>query len=137
MSEDGVDGHEQFTFERLLMTGMAAHADDTGQSLRTIRNTFGVSQADLANYLDVSPSVVSDYENGRRENPGPDYTARFVNGVIAVGLLGAEPDEFTGDNGTFEDVRRGLPENVKAILDEYDPDDGEVVVTDESRSYIP
>ena len=41
-----------------------------GQTIRKWRSVFGLSQTDLANYLKLSPSVISDYESGRRKSPG-------------------------------------------------------------------
>ena len=41
-----------------------------GQTIRKWRGVFNISQTDLANFLQLSPSVISDYESGRRKSPG-------------------------------------------------------------------
>jgi len=41
-----------------------------GKTIRKWRTAFDISQTKLANYLDLSPSVISDYESGRRKSPG-------------------------------------------------------------------
>jgi putative transcriptional regulator len=41
-----------------------------GETLRKWRTTFHIAQAELASYLGVAQSVISDYESGRRKSPG-------------------------------------------------------------------
>jgi len=52
------------------IAGEITLSDDPGATLRKWRTDFDVSQTELADQLDVSSSVVSDYESGRRESPG-------------------------------------------------------------------
>ena len=52
------------------MAGEITLSDDPGATLRKWRTDFEIAQTDLAGELGVSPSVVSDYESGRRDNPG-------------------------------------------------------------------
>jgi putative transcriptional regulator len=66
------------------MAGEVVLSDDPGGTLRKWRTDFEVSQTALAERLDVSPSVVSDYESGRRENPGIGVVRRLVNGLLDV-----------------------------------------------------
>ncbi|MHB9286731.1 helix-turn-helix domain-containing protein [Halobacteriales archaeon Cl-PHB] len=66
------------------MAGEVALSDDPGATLRKWRTDFEIAQTDLAEELDVSPSVVSDYESGRRENPGIGVIRRVVEAMLDV-----------------------------------------------------
>jgi putative transcriptional regulator len=55
---------------------------DAGKTIRKWREEFGISQQDLAKHLAVSPSVISDYESGRRKSPGIVIIRRIVDGLI-------------------------------------------------------
>jgi len=66
------------------MAGEVALSDDPGATLRKWRTDFEIAQTDLATRLDVSPSVVSDYESGRRENPGTDVVRRVVDAILDI-----------------------------------------------------
>ncbi|WP_265112155.1 helix-turn-helix domain-containing protein [Halosolutus halophilus] len=57
---------------------------DPGATLRKWRTDFGISQTDLAAEIDVSSSVISDYESGRRESPGIGVVSRLVEGLLAI-----------------------------------------------------
>ena len=44
-----------------------------GQTMRKWRGLLSVNQIDMANALELSPSVISDYETGRRKSPGAGF----------------------------------------------------------------
>ncbi len=50
--------------------------------MRKWRETFGFSQSDLAGRLEINPSVVSDYESGRRKSPGIATVRRMVQALV-------------------------------------------------------
>ena len=52
--------------------------NDPGAIMRRWRERFQFSQKDLAKHLEVSPSVISDYESGRRKSPRVETIRRFV-----------------------------------------------------------
>jgi putative transcriptional regulator len=66
------------------IAGEVTLSDDPGATLRKWRTDFEVAQTDLAAELDVSPSVVSDYESGRRENPGIGVVRRVVDALLDI-----------------------------------------------------
>lgn len=68
----------------LLIAGEIALSRDPGSSMRKWRELFGVSQSELANFLGVSPSTISDYESGRRKSPGIGVVRRFVQALIDI-----------------------------------------------------
>jgi putative transcriptional regulator len=66
------------------IAGEITLSDDPGATLRKWRTDFDVSQTDLAAELEVSSSVISDYESGRRESPGIGVVGRLVEGLLAI-----------------------------------------------------
>lgn len=56
--------------------------NDPGSAMKRWRERFRLSQKDLAKHLEVSPSVISDYESGRRRSPRVETIKRFVQGLI-------------------------------------------------------
>ncbi len=66
------------------IAGEITLSGDPGATLRKWRTDFGVSQTELAAELDVSSSVVSDYESGRRESPGIGVVRRMVTALLAI-----------------------------------------------------
>jgi len=55
-----------------------------GQTIRKWRNVFAISQTDLAKHLGLSPSVVSDYESGRRKSPGIQTVKKIIDAFIEI-----------------------------------------------------
>lgn len=66
------------------MAGEVVLSDDPGATLRKWRDDFDISQTTLADQLDVSPSVVSDYESGRRQSPGIAVVRRIIEAVLTI-----------------------------------------------------
>lgn len=66
------------------IAGEITLSEDPGATLRKWRTDFDVSQTDLATELEVSSSVVSDYESGRRESPGIGFVERVVDGLLSI-----------------------------------------------------
>jgi putative transcriptional regulator len=66
------------------IAGEVTLSEEPGATLRKWREEFDVAQTTLADELDVSASVISDYESGRRENPGIGVVRRIVEGLLAV-----------------------------------------------------
>lgn len=55
-----------------------------GSSMKKWREIFGISQTDLAKYLKISPSTISDYESNRRKSPGSAFISRFVEALFKI-----------------------------------------------------
>ncbi|MBC7113735.1 MAG: helix-turn-helix domain-containing protein [Candidatus Methanomethyliales bacterium] len=59
-------------------------SDNPGEIMRRWREVFGITQLEIASKLGISPSVISDYEGGRRKSPGSIFIRRFVKGLIEL-----------------------------------------------------
>ena len=66
------------------IAGEIALSEEVGATIRKWRRDFEVTQTELADHLDISSSVVSDYESGRRDNPGIAVVRRLVQGLLDI-----------------------------------------------------
>jgi len=66
------------------MAGEVTLSQDPGKTLKKWREVFGITQTQLAGYLDISSSVISDYEGGRRKSPGCTTIKKIVEGLIEL-----------------------------------------------------
>lgn len=64
------------------MAGEITLSDNPGETIKKWRKNFEISQIDLANCLEVSPSVISDYESGRRKSPGTTIISKIVEALL-------------------------------------------------------
>ncbi len=55
-----------------------------GETLRKWRTTFNIAQAELAHFLGVAQSVISDYESGRRKSPGIHSVKKIVVAFLEI-----------------------------------------------------
>jgi putative transcriptional regulator len=72
--------------ERLArrIAGEIALSEHPGQTMRIWRERFRLPQITLADHLGISPSVISDYESGRRKSPGTSTIRRFVMALLTL-----------------------------------------------------
>jgi putative transcriptional regulator len=68
------------------MAGDITLSEKPGESLKKWRSNFEISQTDIANYLKVSPSVISDYESGRRKSPGTLIIKKIVESILDIDM---------------------------------------------------
>ncbi|MBU7046979.1 MAG: helix-turn-helix domain-containing protein, partial [Theionarchaea archaeon] len=75
--------------ERLAkrMAGEITLSEDPGKTMKKWREVFGITQTQLADHLDISSSVISDYEGGRRKSPGSSTIKKIVEGLIDLDEL--------------------------------------------------
>ncbi|MEM3672669.1 MAG: helix-turn-helix domain-containing protein [Candidatus Bathyarchaeia archaeon] len=80
-----------------------------GATMRKWRELFAISQTTLSDKMVLSPSVISDYESGRRKSPGTKFVRRFVWALLQI-------DEERGGRFVREFAKlTGSPSN--AIID--------------------
>lgn len=66
------------------MAGEITLSDSPGKALKKWRISFNIPQGVLAERLKVSPSVISDYESGRRKSPGTAVVGKIVETILAI-----------------------------------------------------
>ena len=76
---------------REKIAGEICLSDEPGKTIRKWREQFRISQQELSRHLGVSPSVISDYEAGRRKSPGIVTIRKIVDAFLEI-------DERTGGN---------------------------------------
>ncbi len=59
-------------------------SDDPGGAFKRWRERFGINQTSLAKMMNVSSSVISDYEAGRRKSPGAATIKRVVDAFLKL-----------------------------------------------------
>lgn len=64
--------------ELTTIAGTVVLSESPAHQLKYWRKKFGVKQADLARKMDITPSVLSDYEKGRRPSPGVNFIKRYL-----------------------------------------------------------
>ncbi len=79
-------------------------SDDCGKTIQKWRNIFKIPQKTLAEKTNVTPSVISDYESGRRKSPGMKVIKKIVDALISI-------DESSGGRVVkeFSDKTDNLP----------------------------
>jgi putative transcriptional regulator len=68
----------------LKIAGEITLSQNPGSSLKKWREIFGITQTELAKYLKVTPSTISDYEGNRRKSPGIQIIKRFVDAICEI-----------------------------------------------------
>ena len=69
-----------------LIAGSIVMSDSPGKELKRWREYFNIPQTELAIKLSTTPSVISDYESGRRKSPGSYFIKKFVRALIDIEL---------------------------------------------------
>lgn len=96
------------------IAGQIAMSDEPGETIRRWREEFRISESELAKYMHISPSVISDYENGRRKSPGIVSIRKIVNALIEI------------DNRRGGSIQRrfssGVPTDALIDIKDYDRD---------------
>jgi len=66
------------------MAGEITLSDSPGHALKKWRVNFEIAPGVLSERLGVSPSVISDYESGRRKSPGTAVVGKIVDALLAT-----------------------------------------------------
>ena len=69
---------------KVTIAGEIAVSTDPGRTMKKWREEFSISQKEIASYMHIGASIISDYENGRRKSPGSQFIRRFVDSLIEI-----------------------------------------------------
>ncbi len=91
---------------KVTIAGEITLSKDPGGSMKKWREIFGISQTELAEYLHVSSSTISDYEGGRRKSPGIAVINRLVDALMEIDKNrgGKVTQQLSRDEGVKEKV---------------------------------
>ncbi|MEM0340721.1 MAG: helix-turn-helix domain-containing protein [Acidilobaceae archaeon] len=65
------------------IAGDIVFSDNIAAALKKWREYFEISQSEVARAMNVAPSVISDYEKGRRV-PGAKFVQKFVSALLEI-----------------------------------------------------
>jgi putative transcriptional regulator len=86
-----------------------------GKTIRKWREELEISQHDLSQHLNLSPSVISDYESGRRKSPGTRTVKKIVDALLELdktrksSLYLAEPNDVSDIILSMKEFSVGQP----------------------------
>ncbi|QQO10327.1 LexA family transcriptional regulator [Breznakiella homolactica] len=114
---------------------------DWSDIIASIRDSTGLSSAELAKKLDVRPQMLNDIEKGRSKNPSSDFLLRLIH------RIGFNPGFLNGDGPLFASGMEensgaaALPENQErhgepAVMYEL-PKDGDILVSEAKVRLLP
>ena len=91
------------------MAGEITLSRNPGETLKKWRRNFGITQTELSNHLGISPSVISDYESGRRKSPGIMIVSKIIDAMLTIDKLRGSSTTRTyssmlSDGGSFGQV---------------------------------
>lgn len=66
------------------IVGEIVLANNPESVIKKWRNLFKISQKELANELEITSSVISDYESGRRKSPGIKFIKKYIEALIRI-----------------------------------------------------
>ncbi len=105
------------------IAGEIIMAEHPGKRIRKWRDIFRVTQTKLAEHMDISSSVISDYEKGRR-SPGSSFLRDIVNTLIEIdmGRGGSVVKRFTppGQDGIIGMGEFAEPIKIEEITEAVD-----------------
>lgn len=85
MVQNMIEKEVSITAREILMSRIAGEiilSDSPGTVMKKWRQLFELNQSELARYMVVSSSVLSDYENNRRKSPGAGFIRKFVSALV-------------------------------------------------------
>ena len=97
--------------ELTWIAGSVVLSDNPSLQLKYWRKKFAVKQADLAKRMAITPSVLSDYEKGRRPSPGANFIKRYLQSLY----------DLAQDEGVKEPEPEMAPITPDAVTVNYPP----------------
>ncbi len=126
----------------IQIAGEIVLSNDPGVVIQKWRSIFKIPQRKLAQELNIMPSVISDYESGRRKSPGVKFIKKLVTAMLEIderrgGEIIKEYSSLFPEE-KISDVILSMKEFEKPIpLKEFAKViDGEIVVGEDIEKYI-
>lgn len=66
------------------IAGSVVSSADPGRAMKAWREKLGIKQVAVARDLRISPSVLSDYESGRRPSPGVQFVRKYIESLVKL-----------------------------------------------------
>jgi putative transcriptional regulator len=82
--------------ELTWIAGSVVLSNNPPLQLKHWRKKFGVKQADLAKRMAITPSVLSDYEKGRRPSPGANFIKRYLQSLYGLAQANGHAEQQPG-----------------------------------------
>ena len=86
------------------IAGNVVVSNNPGEMLKIWRKRLKIKQTNLAKKMNISPSVLSDYESGRRYSPGIFFIKKYIESLVIL------------DKSNNKTLNRLLKEDHSAIL---------------------
>jgi putative transcriptional regulator len=90
------------------IAGEISLSENPSNTLKKWRELFGLTQSELARHLNTTPSVVNDYESGRRKSPGTKLVRRFVDAIIRADAINGYPVVKSYEKSHFSNSLQGV-----------------------------
>ncbi|MBI4257360.1 MAG: helix-turn-helix domain-containing protein, partial [Thaumarchaeota archaeon] len=68
------------------VAGSIVISDEPGKALKLWRERLQIRQVALARKIGISPSVLSDYESGRRPSPGVSFIRKYIDALVKMDM---------------------------------------------------
>jgi putative transcriptional regulator len=97
------------------IAGEIALSEGPGKTMKKWREKFQVPQKELAVHLEISPSVISDYESGRRSSPRVETIRKFVDSLLLLDKVRGSPVS----RGLKRIIGSGIPPDILLDLRKF------------------
>jgi putative transcriptional regulator len=86
------------------IAGQVVFSPNPGEALKHWRERLKIRQSELARAMGVAPSVLSDYESGRRTSPGVGFVKKYVLALVQLDREGGRQLERLVESGEHEAI---------------------------------
>jgi len=92
-----------------LMVADVIFSEKPWEEIKKWRKAFKIKGKDVAENIKVSPSVISDYESGRRKSPGINMIKKILNSIIKLsGISDSYETEIKEGEISFEEFSKKI-----------------------------
>jgi len=107
------------------ISGEIIFSPKPGLTIKKWRNIFKISQKEIAKEMEIMPSVLSDYENGRRKSPGIKIIKRIIETMIKISERNGTLEKFYNfteetPNNIIKTKEFNIPVTIKKFCDDIE-----------------